>query len=91
MNAFTKVSDKGQVVVPKAVRDRLGWVSGTDLEEVETEDAVTFRRRTQRRSLTPDEAVAVFRSLYKHEGPPVGLEQMREDAQDEACRRWRDR
>lgn len=91
MNAFTKVSDKGQVVVPKAVRDRLGWIPGTDLEVVETDDAVTFRRRSQRRSLTPDEAVAVFRSLYQHEGPPVSLEQMREDAREEACRHWRDR
>lgn len=76
MNAFTKVSEKGQVVVPKAVRDRLGWQPGTDLEVVEVGDGVTLRRRRRGATLTVDQAVARLRSLYRHDGPPVPVEHL---------------
>lgn len=31
MKSATRVTSKGQVVIPKGVRDRLRWVSGTSL------------------------------------------------------------
>jgi AbrB family looped-hinge helix DNA binding protein len=40
----TKVSDKGQVVIPKEIRDRLQLVPGTKLIVVATEDAVVLQR-----------------------------------------------
>ncbi len=40
----TKVSDKGQVVIPKEIRDKLGFVVGTKLIVVATEDAVILQR-----------------------------------------------
>lgn len=76
MNAHTKVSEKGQVVVPKATRDRLGWQAGTDLEVIESKDAVTLRRRQSRNTLTATEAVIRLRQLYRHEGPPVPIERL---------------
>ncbi len=76
MNAFTKVSEKGQVVVPKATRDRLGWKPGTDLEVIEAGDAVTLRRKGRRETLTVSEALARFREIYQHEGPPIPIEQL---------------
>jgi AbrB family looped-hinge helix DNA binding protein len=51
MRASTKVTSKGQVVIPKPIRDRLKWSAGTRLE-VEV-DGSTVRMRTikgQRRS-----------------------------------------
>lgn len=87
MNIHTKMSEKGQVVVPKAVRDRLGWLPGTDLDVIETEGGVTFRPRTTRKKLTVDEAVARFRELYTHVGPPVSPEEMRASIQEEVFRR----
>jgi len=83
MNAFTKMSGKGQVVVPKDVRHRLGWASGDDLEVIEGADFVTLRR-PRGKTLTVDEAVARLRALYRHEGPSVSLEQMRADAEEAA-------
>lgn len=35
MNARAKMSSKGQIVVPKSVRDAHGWGEGTELEFVE--------------------------------------------------------
>jgi AbrB family looped-hinge helix DNA binding protein len=40
----TKVSDKGQVVIPKEVRDRLGMGPGTKLIVVATDDAVVLQK-----------------------------------------------
>lgn len=87
MNAYTKLSAKGQVVVPKATRDRLGWVAGTDLELIESGDGVTLRPRRSGKTLSPAETVAEFRRLYQHKGPPVTLEEMKEAVAEEAERR----
>lgn len=41
--ATTVVSTKGQVIIPKAIRDRHGWRAGTELEIVERGDAIIIR------------------------------------------------
>jgi AbrB family looped-hinge helix DNA binding protein len=41
---MTKVSDKGQVVIPKEIRDKLRFTEGTKLLVVATEDAVVLQR-----------------------------------------------
>jgi AbrB family looped-hinge helix DNA binding protein len=87
MNAFTRLSDKGQVVVPKSTRDRLGWAPGLDLEVIETHDGVTLRPRRTGKTLTSAQAVAEFQRIYRHQGPPVTLEQMDEAIAEEADRR----
>ncbi|MBB4153868.1 AbrB family looped-hinge helix DNA binding protein [Sphingomonas jinjuensis] len=82
------MSEKGQVVVPKAVRDRLGWSPGTDLDVVETVDGVMLRRRrAARKTISPDEAVARFKQIYRHAGSAVTLEEMDQAVRDEADRR----
>jgi AbrB family looped-hinge helix DNA binding protein len=40
----TKVSDKGQVVIPKEIRDKLNLKVGTKLIVVATEDAVVLQK-----------------------------------------------
>jgi AbrB family looped-hinge helix DNA binding protein len=40
----TKVSDKGQVVIPKEIRDKLGFSVGTKLIVIATQDAVILQR-----------------------------------------------
>ncbi|TLX93473.1 MAG: AbrB/MazE/SpoVT family DNA-binding domain-containing protein [Thaumarchaeota archaeon] len=41
---ITRVSDKGQVVIPKEIREKLGFKEGTRLIVVATEDAVILQR-----------------------------------------------
>ncbi len=56
----TRVSSKGQVVIPKAVRDRLGLRPGADLSvEVQGDSVILRRKRKQLRRPTPDEVAAV--------------------------------
>jgi AbrB family looped-hinge helix DNA binding protein len=76
MGAHTRISEKGQVVVPKAARERLGWTPGTELEIVETTDAITLRPRRTGGRLSVDEAIARLRQLHRHEGPPVSVEKL---------------
>jgi AbrB family looped-hinge helix DNA binding protein len=41
---MTKVSDKGQVVIPKEIRDKLRFSEGAKLLVIATEDAVILQR-----------------------------------------------
>lgn len=70
----TFLSTKGQVVLPKVVRDRLGWRPGTKLVVEATEEGVVLRRAPLFKPTTTDE---VFGSLKKYyDGPPVAVEDM---------------
>ncbi len=86
MNAQTRLSAKGQVVIPKAVRDRLHWSEGDNLEVVETAGGVLLRPvRRPRERITVEE----FKRLVPpHEGPPVSLEEMEQGILDEAAARF---
>ena len=86
MNSHTKLSAKGQVVIPKAVRDRLHWVEGADLEVVETAGGVLLRPvKGPRERISIEE---FRRRVPRHKGPPVTLEQMEESILDEAAARF---
>ncbi|MEH3158494.1 MAG: AbrB/MazE/SpoVT family DNA-binding domain-containing protein [Sphingomonas taxi] len=62
MNAFTKMSDKGQVVIPKDVRDRLRLAAGDRLEVIERGDGVLLRKSAQKSGETFDEITTRIRA-----------------------------
>ena len=76
MTAHTKMSAKGQVVIPKDVRDRLGLVEGVVLDVIETESGVILRKPAERKKVSVDEAVRELRKIYRHEGPPFPIERL---------------
>ncbi|HEU0043299.1 AbrB/MazE/SpoVT family DNA-binding domain-containing protein [Sphingomonas sp.] len=76
MNMYTKLSGKGQIVLPKAMRELKDWPAGTDLEVVDAGTGVLLRPRGPRKTLTVEEAVARLRKIYVHQGPPVPLDQL---------------
>jgi AbrB family looped-hinge helix DNA binding protein len=87
MNAQTKLSAKGQVVIPKAVRDKLCWEEGAALEVVEREDGVLLRAAPPpRERITMEE----FRKrVPRYDGPPLSLEDIDKAILQEAARRYR--
>lgn len=80
--ATTRLSSKGQVIIPKAVRDRHVWGPGIELED--RGDAV-FLRPTKPFPPTTVEEVC---GCLKYDGPPVTIEQMNEAIEHEARRMW---
>lgn len=76
MTAQTKMSAKGQVVIPKAVREGLNWPPGTQLEVERLGGAVTLRPAAKEQGrLTLEEFIA-RRPTY--EGPPKSLDEIDE-------------
>jgi AbrB family looped-hinge helix DNA binding protein len=85
MNAQTKLSAKGQVVIPKDVRDRLHWQQGQALEIVETSEGVLLKQPSLRPRISPEEALAKIRSIVNYTGPIITIQEMNE-AIDEGWR-----
>lgn len=78
MNAVTRLSAKGQVVIPKATRERLNLRPGQSLEVVETPEGVLLKRVPVRGTLPLDEAMRRIRAIVTYDGPPVTIEEMNE-------------
>jgi AbrB family looped-hinge helix DNA binding protein len=79
----TTVSTKGQVILPKAIRQRRRWEAGTRLVVEDTPDGVLLKPAP----LFPvTKSKDVFGSL-RHSGAPKSLEEMEAGAAHEARRR----
>lgn len=68
----TRLSNKGQVVLPRAIRDAMGWRAGQLLEVVTTAEGVLLRPFYQFESTTLDDVVGCLR----YEGKANSLEEM---------------
>ena len=82
--AKTRVSTKGQVILPKAVRDKRNWRAGTELNVVETPEGVLL---TAASPLSPSKFEDVFGCL----GPvdrTISDEDMHKAVLAEARRRY---
>ncbi len=82
MNAQTTVSSKGQIVIPKDVRDRLKITAGDQFEVVERPDGVLLRKATAKSHKSFDEVTAKIKSIVRYDGPPVSIEEMSEAISD---------
>ena len=70
--ATVTMSTKGQVVIPRALREHLGWGEGTRLEIVSQAGGVVIRPL---RSI-PETKVDDLLGLLKYAGPPKTIEEM---------------
>lgn len=55
----TRLSSKGQVIIPKAVRDARGWKPGLDLEVVESGEGITLRPMQARRPVRAADLIGI--------------------------------
>jgi AbrB family looped-hinge helix DNA binding protein len=76
MNAQITVSTKGQVVIPKDVRDRFGFDAGERLDVVERPDGVLLRKTAREKGDNFEEITSKIRSILKYNGPRVSVEEM---------------
>ncbi len=82
-SAITTVSTKGQVILPKAIRQRRKWEAGTRLIVEETADGVMLKRAP---AFAPTRPADVF-ALLPHRGDPKSVEDMDAAVLAEARRR----
>ncbi len=82
----TVISTKGQVILPKAIRDQLQWGAGTRLTVENTPEGVLLKS-------TPVFAASSIDALFgsmRHEGPALSIDDMNAAIVTEAERRARD-
>ena len=70
--ARSRLSSKGQIIIPKPLRDAHGWKPGTDFAIEETEDGLLLRPLTQ---FAPTEIDDVIGCL-QWRGPAKSIEEM---------------
>lgn len=68
----TKMSSKGQVVIPKTIRARYKWSSGQELQIIDTGDGIALKPAQPFATTTLDQVAG--RLTYT--GRPVSLEEM---------------
>jgi antitoxin PrlF len=73
------VTSKGQVTIPKEVRDDLGIETGTKLYFVRTAQGYVIKSASN--------SVLRLAGTMKYDGPPVSVEEMDDAVKDEAAAR----
>jgi AbrB family looped-hinge helix DNA binding protein len=79
----TTLSTKGQVILPKAIRQRRRWDVGTQLEVEDTPEGVLLRPAPLFEASEPDQVFGALKST----GPIRSVEEMDAAVAEEAHRR----
>jgi AbrB family looped-hinge helix DNA binding protein len=74
----TKLSTRGQVVIPLAIREEMHLEPGTEFMVERQADGILLKPRRKRRKISFEEANAIIESLPKYEGPTISIEEMDE-------------
>lgn len=88
MNARAKISSKGQLVLPKAVRDAHGLAPGSEVDIESTGDAIVLRPRTRKSREGRVYKLEEVAGMLKYSGPPVSIRDMDRAIEEEIRRRW---
>lgn len=88
--ARTRMSDKGEIVLPQSVRDAHGFAAGAEFEVIAGDREITLRLietapETLRKKLTVEEFVE---RIPRYDGPPITDAMIEEAVLREAKRRW---
>ncbi len=88
MHAKMKVSSKGQVVLPKAMRTRLGMVQGSEVEAVDVPGGIILRPLVSRTGPSAAEVLARIWARSPYTGPVVTDEDIEQAAMQAAAERY---
>ncbi len=70
----TKLSTKGQVILPKSIRDAKKWTPGMEFEVEETREGVLLRPKSR----FPRTRIEDVAGMLKYTGKPKTIEEMDE-------------
>ena len=83
----TKLSSKGQIIIPKAVREAHGWTEGTEFTVEDIKDGIVIR--PERTSPFPRTTLDDVIGCVNYKGPRRSVDEMHEGIAVEARRMWR--
>ena len=86
---LTLLSSKGQVIIPKAMRDARHWHAGTRLEVTDTPEGLLLKPVQPQNKTALPQGLAALRSRIAYAGPTRSIEEMNEAVLQEAQRRGR--
>jgi len=78
----TKLSSKGQVVIPAAIRNEHGWRPGRTFEVVDTPEGILLKPTP----LFPPTRIEDVVGCLKYDGPPITDEDIEKALTEEAKR-----
>lgn len=70
--ATITLSSKGQVVIPKEIRDELHWDAGTQITLVSSASGVTLKAVPKKTGRRLEDLIG----MLKHDGPPLSTEDL---------------
>lgn len=81
------LSSKGQIVIPKEIRDALQWEAGMELTLVSSASSVTLKSMPKKTGRN----LADLIGMLKHDGPAIPTEELCKPVElaDEECRDYR--
>ena len=66
------LSTKGQVVIPKEIRDALHWEAGVELTVTSAGDLVVLKATPKKTGKRLEDLIG----MLQHEGPPIPIEEL---------------
>jgi AbrB family looped-hinge helix DNA binding protein len=70
--ATITLSSKGQVVIPKEIRDELHWTAGTQITLVSSASGVTLKAVPKKTGRRFEDLIG----MLKYDGPPLSIEEL---------------
>jgi AbrB family looped-hinge helix DNA binding protein len=83
----TLVSSKGQIIIPKSLREAQRWHAGTRLEIQHTAEGILLRPVTKTAKVPLATGLEAIRARIAYKGPAVSVEEMHDAVEQEAKRR----
>ena len=68
----TKLSSKGQVIIPKILRSRYNWSTGQELSVIDTGDGILLKPSHPFKKTELDQVTGIL----EYSGKPVSLDEM---------------
>ena len=83
----TLLSSKGQVIIPKTLRDAHRWHTGTRLEVLETAEGILLKPLVEANKTALTTGLAAIRKRIAHKGPAISIDDMNTAVLTEAASR----
>lgn len=81
----TRLSSKGQIIIPKLIRDTYDWGPGTEFYVLDTSEGVLLKPKKQ----FPESKLEDVAGILAYEGPAKSLEEMEEGIKKGIQEMWR--